>query len=56
MSKKERIAATGSFDPLTEEYALSISSGSLIVSFDFLGEEDLHEILSCIKCLLPSED
>jgi len=53
---KERITATGSFDALTEEYALSISSGGLIVSFDFLSEADLREILSCINCLLPTED
>lgn len=53
---KERIITSGSFDALTEEYALSISSGGLIVSFDFLSEEDLREILSCINCLLPSED
>jgi len=53
---KERINTTGSFDPVTEEYALSLSSGGLIVSFDFLSEEDLREIQSCITCLLPSED
>jgi len=53
---KEKILTSGSFDPLTEEYVLSISSGGLIVSFDFLREEDLREIRSCINCLLPSED
>lgn len=50
---KEQILASGSFDPVTEEYALSLSSGGLIVTFDFLSEEDLRQIQSCVTCLLP---
>ena len=52
---KEKIQATGSYDETTEEYSLSIGSGGLIVSFDFLKEADILEILSCLNCMLPDE-
>lgn len=53
---KEKIQATGSFDGITEEYSLSVGSGGLVVSFDFLKEEDIREILSCLICMLPPSD
>jgi hypothetical protein len=53
---KEKIQATGSYDGATEEYSLSISSGALVVSFDFLKEDDIREILSCLTCMLPFDD
>lgn len=53
---KERIQATGSYDGTTEEYSLSLGSGGLIVSFDFLKEDDIREILSCLTCMLPANE
>lgn len=53
---KEKVLASGSFEPLTDDYALSISSGGMIVTFDFLSEDDLKEIRSCINCMLPTEE
>jgi hypothetical protein len=53
---KEKIQATGSYDGATNEYILSISCGALVVSFDFLKEDDIREILSCLTCMLPFDE
>ncbi len=51
----EHIQAIGSYDTSTGEYCLSLCSGGLVVSFDYLKEEDILEILSCLNCMLPEE-
>ena len=53
---KDKVQATGSYDGTTEEYTLSLCSGGLVVSFDFLKEDDIREILSCLTCMLPFDD
>lgn len=54
--KKSTIQATGSFDILANEYSFTICSGSLVVSFDFLNEDDIREIISCLSCMLVDDD
>ncbi|MGA1584048.1 MAG: hypothetical protein ACO4CH_12430 [Saprospiraceae bacterium] len=51
--KNERIQACGSYDALTEEYSFTVSSGGLSVTFDFLSEEDIEELISCLACMFP---
>lgn len=53
---KDKIQATGSYDGTTDEYSFSLTSGGLIVSFDFLKEDDIREILSCLTCMLPFDE
>jgi len=53
---KERIQASGYFDALTNEYALTLCSGSLLVTFDFLKEDDIREIFSCLSCMLGDDE
>lgn len=50
------IQASGYFDSFTKEYALSICSGSLLVTFDFLKEDDVRELLSCLSCMLGDDE
>lgn len=51
-----RIQTSGYFDILTNEYALTICSGGLVMTLEFLKEEDIRELLSCVSCMLPPED
>ena len=53
--KNERIQACGSYDALTEEYSFTVSSGGLSVTFDFLSEEDIRELLCCLAFMLPQK-
>jgi hypothetical protein len=50
------IQVSGYFDMLTNEYALTICSGGLVATIEFLKEEDVREILSCVSCMLLPED
>lgn len=52
----QRIQVSGYFDVLTNEYALTVCSGGLVATIEFLKEEDIREILSCVSCMLPPED
>lgn len=54
--KTEPIQACGSFDPLADEYSLTVCSGSLIVSIDFLKREDIEHLMSCLECMLVDEN
>lgn len=51
-----RIQVSGYFDVLTNEYAITVCSGSLVATIEFLKEEDIREILSCVSCMLPPEN
>jgi hypothetical protein len=53
---KPLIQATGSFDVLTDEYSFSIGSGSLVVTFDFLKKKDIEHLVSCLSCMLMSDE
>jgi len=53
---KERIQACGSYDAAEDEYSLTVSSGGLVVTFDFLSEEDIEELVSCLTCMLVKDD
>jgi len=37
-----------------DEYSLTITGGSLIITFEFLKKRDLEHIKSCIDCMLDS--
>jgi len=54
--KTEPIRASGSFDVLANEYSLTICSGSLVVSIDFLKQEDIEHLMSCLECMLVDEN
>ena len=54
--ERSPIQTSGYFDILTNEYALTICSGSLVMTLEFLKEEDIRELLSCLSCMLPTED
>lgn len=54
--KPEPIQASGYFDVLTEEYALTVCSGSLVISLDFLKKEDVEHLISCLSCMLADEE
>ena len=53
--KPEPIQASGYFDILTEEYALTITSGSLVLTLDFLKKKDVEHLMSCLECMLVSD-
>jgi hypothetical protein len=50
-----RVSCCGSYDPVTDEYCFTVTSGGLCISFEFLKKEDVEEMKSCIECLLLSE-
>jgi hypothetical protein len=52
---KERIQTCGSYDATEDEYSLTVSSGGLVVTFDFLSEEDIEELVSCLNCMLMKD-
>lgn len=52
----EQIQACGSFDPVTGEYSFSVTSGSLVVTFEFLRKEDVEHLNSCLSCMLIDDD
>lgn len=54
--ERNPIQVSGYFDILTNEYALTVCSGSLVMTLEFLKEEDVRELLSCVSCMLPPED
>lgn len=54
--KPEPIQASGYYDVLTEEYALTVCSGSLVVSLDFLKKADIEHLISCLSCMLDNEE
>lgn len=54
ISFDQSLQAAGSFDSLTGEYSLSLASGSLLVTFDFLTRDQVEHIKSCIDCMLIS--
>ena len=49
---EQLIQACGSVDILTGDYSLSIASGRLVVSFDFLKKEDIEHLISCLSCMI----
>jgi len=51
-----RIQTTGYFDVLTDEYAFTICSGPLVLTFEFLKEEDIREMVSCLSCMLGDDE
>ena len=51
--KDQRIQASGYYDVLTKEYAFTVCGGGLVVTFDFLSEEDINEMISCLTCMIP---
>jgi len=53
---QDRIQVCGYFDNAANQYALTVCSGSLVMTLEFLKEEDIREILSCVSCMLPPED
>ena len=53
---EEPIQATGSFDVLTDEYSFSICSGSLAITFDSLKKKDIEHLVSCLSCMLMSNE
>jgi len=53
---KERIQTCGSYDAAEDEYSLTVSSGGLVVTFDFLSEEDIGELVSCLNCMLIKDE
>lgn len=52
----EKIQACGSFDPIENEYSFTLVSGALVVTFEFLKQEDIEHIHSCLDCLLTTEE
>lgn len=50
------IQVSGYFDILTDEYALTVCSGSLVMTLEFLKEEDIRELLSCLSCMLVDDE
>jgi hypothetical protein len=54
--KKEPIQVCGSYSGVENEYSLTVSSGGLVVTFDFLSEEDIKELISCLNCMYPPAD
>jgi len=55
MDASDVIQASGYFDVLTEEYALTLASGSLVVTFDFLKKGDIEHLISCLSCMLADD-
>jgi hypothetical protein len=53
---EQLIQACGSFDILTGEYSLSIASGRLVVSFDFLKKDDIEHLISCLSCMIATHE
>lgn len=53
---KPRIQTTGCFDVLADEYSFTVCSGPLVVTFDFLKEEDIREMISCLSCMLRDDE
>jgi hypothetical protein len=53
---KTPIQACGSFDPLIDEYALTVTSGSLVVTFEFLKKKDIEHLISCLSCMIATEE
>ena len=54
--KEDPIQASGFFDILTNEYALTVTSGSLVVTFDFLKKEDVEHLMSCLSCMIADDE
>jgi len=54
--KEHPIQASGYFDILTDEYALTVASGSLAVTFDFLTKKDVKHLISCLSGMLYDDN
>jgi hypothetical protein len=39
-----------------DEYSLTVTSGGMAVTFDFLKKEDMRHLLSCLSCMLDSDE
>lgn len=50
------IQTTGYYDIRTGEYAFTVCSGTLVVTFEFLSERDIREMVSCLSCMLVDDD
>jgi len=53
---KNPIQATGSYDARTKEYNLSICSGDLVVTFEFLKKENIEHFISCLTCMIYRDE
>lgn len=55
MDASDVIQACGYHDVLTDEYALTVASGSLVVTFDFLKKGDVEHLISCLSCMIADD-
>ena len=56
MSAEEQpLQASGYYDSKEDLYGLTVASGSLVVTLDFLKERDIRELLSCLSCMLGDD-
>lgn len=39
-----------------DEYSLTVTSGGMAVTLDFLKKEDMRHLLSCLSCMLDSDE
>jgi hypothetical protein len=49
------IQCAGSFDALTGDYSLSISTNQLFFSLDYLKRDDIEEIASCLVSMMDAD-
>lgn len=56
MSAEEQpIQASGYYDCKEDCYGLTVCSGTLVVTLDFLKERDIKELISCLSCMLADD-
>lgn len=52
----EEIQACGAYDSTLKEYTFSISSGGLVITFEFLKKSDIEHLSSCLSCMLLCDE
>jgi len=52
ISIESKIQTCGSYDPLTDEYSLTIGYKDISLTLDGLNTADVEELQSCLNCLL----
>ena len=54
--ERSPIQTTGYVDIYTGDYAFTVCSGTLVVTFEFLKEADIREMISCLSCMLVDDE
>lgn len=50
------IQTTGTADFKTDEFSFTICENNIAITFDGLTREDVEEMISCLSCMLMTEE